>query len=75
MMKSLLLSLLLAGSSLAQTATLEPEVDMLWGVKIPLRDGVRLNATVFKPKSMPASLPTVFTLTPYIADSYQDRAD
>src|SRR5437667_12712910 len=23
-------------------------VDMLWAVKIPLRDGVRLNATVFK---------------------------
>jgi putative CocE/NonD family hydrolase len=50
------------------------DVDMLWGVKIPMRDGVHLNATVFKPKAMPAPLPVVFTLTPYIADSYEDRA-
>ena len=39
-----------------------------------MRDGVHLNATVFKPKAMPAPLPVVFTLTPYIADSYEDRA-
>jgi predicted acyl esterase len=50
------------------------DIDMLWGVKIPLRDGVHLSATIFKPKTMPAPLPVVFTLTPYIADSYQDRA-
>lgn len=50
------------------------DIDMLWGVRVPLRDGVHLSATVFKPKTMPAPLPVVFTLTPYIADSYQDRA-
>ena len=50
------------------------DVDLLWGVKIPMRDGVHLNATVFKPKATPAPLPVVFTLTPYIADSYEDRA-
>jgi uncharacterized protein len=49
-------------------------IDLLWGVKIPMRDGVHLNATVFKPEAMPAPLPVIFTLTPYIADSYQDRA-
>jgi putative CocE/NonD family hydrolase len=49
-------------------------VDMLWGVKIPLRDGIHLNATVFKPKPMPTPLPVIFTLTPYIGDSYEDRA-
>src|SRR5580658_159855 len=49
-------------------------IDLLWGVKIPMRDGVHLNATVFKPKAMPAPLPVVFTLTPYIADNYEDRA-
>jgi uncharacterized protein len=51
-----------------------PAVEMLWGVRIPMRDGVHLNATVFKPREMPAPLPVVFTLTPYIADTYQDRA-
>jgi hypothetical protein len=50
------------------------DIDLLWGVKIPMRDGIHLNATVFKPKAMPAPLPVVFTLTPYIADSYEDRA-
>ncbi len=43
-----------------------------WGVKIPLRDGVKLNATVYMPpKREPA--PCIFTLTPYISQSYHDR--
>ena len=49
------------------------ELDLLWGVKIPLRDGVQLNATVFKPHAMKAPLPVVFTLTPYVSDTYHDR--
>ncbi len=52
----------------------EREVDLLWAVKVPLRDGVHLNATVYKPAAMKAPLPAIFTLTPYIADSYHDRA-
>jgi len=50
-------------------------IEIEWGVRVPLRDGVTLHATIFKPKPMPAPLPVVFTLTPYIADSYQDRAE
>ncbi|HJQ23410.1 MAG TPA: CocE/NonD family hydrolase [Blastocatellia bacterium] len=52
----------------------QPEVDLLWGMKIPLRDGVKLNATVYKPRRMDAPLPVIFTLTPYIADTYHERA-
>ena len=48
------------------------EIDFQWGVKIPLRDGVQLNATLFKPKD-PAPVPVIFTLTPYIADNYTPR--
>lgn len=48
-------------------------IDFIWGVKIPMRDGVRLSATVYKPKD-PAPTPVIFTLTPYIADSYHPRA-
>ncbi|HUJ39341.1 MAG TPA: CocE/NonD family hydrolase, partial [Candidatus Acidoferrales bacterium] len=51
-----------------------PGVDMLWGVKIPMRDGVELNATIFKPADQKERLPVVVTLTPYIGDSYTDRA-
>jgi putative CocE/NonD family hydrolase len=48
-------------------------VDFRWGVKIPLRDGVRLQATVYTPKGQSAPAPCIFTLTPYIAQSYHDR--
>jgi putative CocE/NonD family hydrolase len=52
----------------------EREVDLSWGVKVPLRDGVKLNATVYRPHGVKEALPVVFTLTPYIADNYHDRA-
>lgn len=62
--------------SLAQeggaAATASP--DMRWGVKIPMRDGVSLNATLFQPHAQKEPLPVIFTLTPYIGDSYTDRA-
>jgi putative CocE/NonD family hydrolase len=37
-------------------------------VKIPLRDGVRLDATVFKPTPFPGPLPVIFMLSPYPDD-------
>jgi putative CocE/NonD family hydrolase len=49
-------------------------IDLSWGVKVPLRDGVRLNATLYKPKSAKGPMPAVLTITPYIADNYHDRA-
>jgi putative CocE/NonD family hydrolase len=52
----------------------EPNVDMQWAVKIPARDGVKLNATVFTPRGQKQPLPVIFTFTPYIGDSYTDRA-
>src|SRR5262249_34666391 len=64
---------LLAAPLLASDATTS-DVDILWAVKIPLRDGVRLNATVVKPRPQGEPLPVVFTLTPYVADTYYARA-
>jgi putative CocE/NonD family hydrolase len=55
-------------------AATEKRVHMTWGQKIPMRDGVRLNATVYKPADSKEALPVVFTMTPYISDSYHDRA-
>ena len=52
----------------------EASVDMQWSVKIPARDGVKLNATVFTPHGQKEPLPVIFTFTPYIGDSYTDRA-
>ena len=48
--------------------------DMRWAVKIPMRDGVTLNATIFLPHAQKEPVPVIFTLTPYIGDSYTDRA-
>ena len=56
----------------ADDAAPEP-VDFQWGVKIPLRDGVKLNATLYRPQGQKDALPCVFTLTPYISQSYHDR--
>jgi uncharacterized protein len=48
-------------------------IDFQWGVKIPLRDGVKLNATVYRPQHQKDPVPCIFTLTPYISQSYHDR--
>ena len=65
-----------AGVARAQDASSAEKktVDMTWGVKIPMRDGVQLNATLYQPHEQKDSLPVVFTFTPYIGDSYTDRA-
>src|SRR5438105_5844087 len=50
------------------------DYDIRWGVKIPLRDKVELNATLYLPHTADGSkLPVVFTLTPYVSDTYHPR--
>src|ERR1700736_6667486 len=52
------------------------DYDIRWGVKISLRDKVELNATLYLPKTPDRSAPktpVVFTLTPYISDTYHAR--
>ncbi len=49
-----------------------PGIDFTWGLKIPMRDGVKLNATLYRPKGGD-STPAIFTLTPYIADRAHQR--
>ena len=70
------LALNLSGPVLAQApAAQEPkDIDLIWAVKIPMRDGVKLNGTVYKPKPQAEPLPVVFTFTPYISDTYHERA-
>jgi putative CocE/NonD family hydrolase len=59
------------------TPTPATDYNIKWGVKIPMRDKVELNATLYFPKTADGSIPktpVVFTLTPYISDSYHPRA-
>ncbi len=51
----------------------ETPVQFQWGVKIPLRDGVELAASLYRPRGQVDALPCIFTLTPYIAASYHER--
>ena len=48
-------------------------VEWQWGVKIPLRDGAHLNATLYKPTGLKEPRPCLFILTPYGGDTYHDR--
>jgi putative CocE/NonD family hydrolase len=48
------------------------QVTFTWGVKIPMRDGMQLNATLYQPKNYQPT-PVIFTLTPYIADGAHPR--
>jgi putative CocE/NonD family hydrolase len=65
---------LFVSPAVAESADAAKEVDLTWAVKIPMRDGIKLNATVYKPKGSKDALPVIFTMTPYISDNYHDRA-
>ena len=80
----LAMAMAIFGTLQAQTATPTPSpsqppahYDLRWGVKIPMRDKVELNATLYLPKTpdgSPPKTPAIFTLTPYISDTYHARA-
>lgn len=59
--------------SIALTASGGVGVNVQWGVQIPLRDGVRLNATLYLPRNHARPSPAIITLTPYIGQTYHDR--
>ena len=77
------LSVCLTTGIVAQSPTPSPsaaqppaDYDLRWGVKIPMHDNVELNATLYLPKRPDDSLPkapVIFTLTPYISDTYHAR--
>ena len=89
---AIVLSCFIAGSAIPQNVSPIPaptgakpspipppaDYDLRWAVKIPMRDKVELNTTLYLPKSpdrsTPGRTPLIFTLTPYISDSYHARA-
>jgi putative CocE/NonD family hydrolase len=66
--------IMLVHSTASADAEAIKEVNLTWGVKIPMRDGIQLNATLYRPKESDKALPVIFTMTPYISDTYHDRA-
>jgi putative CocE/NonD family hydrolase len=71
---AILWSITLAAEPAPEATDAKAEFDIAWGVKIPMRDDVKLSATVYKPpKGQPGGLPVICTMTPYISDTYHDR--
>jgi uncharacterized protein len=56
-----------------ETRFIEQEMDARYDVGVPMRDGVRLSANIFRPLG-PGPFPTVFTLTPYNKDTSLEQA-
>jgi uncharacterized protein len=57
----------------APSASLE-QVELRWGVRIPLSDGVQLHANAYLPRDLEMRMPVIFTLTPYGSQRYHDEA-
>jgi uncharacterized protein len=51
-----------------------PPPEILWGVKIPMRDGVKLHGNLYRPRDTKEKLPVILFLTPYVADAQHERA-
>lgn len=52
----------------------ERNVEIKWGIRIPLRDGVNLHAILYLPRNHRKPSPAVCTLTPYVAQSFHNFA-
>jgi len=61
------------GRSQAQAGDVQP-VSVQMGVRIPMRDGVNLAATIFAPQDQRTPLPVILHFTPYIASRFSARA-
>ncbi|HXU29372.1 MAG TPA: CocE/NonD family hydrolase, partial [Thermoanaerobaculia bacterium] len=44
--------------------------DLTWDVRIPMRDGIRLHASLYRPHGLTGLAPVVFNMTPYTSDGF-----
>src|SRR5688572_25344053 len=49
-------------------------VSMKWGIRVPLRDGIHLSATLYLPDRCDTPAPVIFTQTPYVGQTYHEHA-
>lgn len=53
----------------------ETDVQLQWGIEIPVADGTELNGTLYRPNDPSGQrLPAIVTITPYISDRYHPDA-
>lgn len=51
-------------------ARIQLPADVTWGLRIPMRDGVHLNAILFRPRGRTSPGPVVMEMTPYGIDAF-----
>jgi len=68
---SLGFALLATSPSSASSQSDHHAVDVVWSVGIPMRDGVRLNAVLYKPMHLTSRVPAIYAKTPYLSDREQ----
>jgi uncharacterized protein len=71
---ALLLSLLVGVAAAGVRAEEPAPIAVRGGERIPLRDGVELNATLYSPATPTGPLPVLVSLTPYISDRFHELA-
>jgi uncharacterized protein len=67
-----MLSLYLCGPVVYGEQT-QTDYELEMHVKVPLRDGVRLDATLYKPTPSPGLLPVILMLSPYPDSTMEPR--
>ena len=70
-----IVSLLFLRSFCFSQADITKEIEIKYHQAIPMRDGINLSGTIVKPKFVTTKRPTLFILTPYIADLNQTSAE
>lgn len=50
-------------------------LQVLWDQKIPMRDGVKLSATIYRDPRQTKKLPAILVMTPYVADEIVPQAE
>ena len=60
------------GSDVEAKPPTVPAMDLIWGVKIPMRDGVHLGATVYRPHDQRDPLPVLFEMHSYISAPWEE---
>lgn len=58
----------------AENATGHSDVDITFFIKIPMRDGIHLSATLYLPTIQKQPRPAIFAMTPYISDREHPEA-
>ena len=51
-----------------------PDVQIDHSVRIATRDGIRLGGVTYRPAATKSRLPTILAMTPYMVDSWHERA-